>query len=57
MSPFDSYTNGLVALAVEAHKTIRYERELVVDIEERRMTLPRRQPDDERLQWAEADVA
>ena len=47
----DTYTSGLVELATETHKAIRYDTSSV-DILERRLTISRRRPDAARLEWA-----
>jgi putative membrane-bound dehydrogenase-like protein len=48
----DTYTSGLVDLALEAHRTLRYSADVALAMAERRVTFPRRVPDASRLAWA-----
>ena len=52
-----SYTAGLVAIAKEAHRTIRYQTAADLAMAEARLRLRYRVPDRQRLEWAQRIVA
>lgn len=52
----EEYTNALLDVAVRAYRTIRYSDPADVAMAEQRMTLARRVPDKQRLEWAQRIV-
>jgi putative membrane-bound dehydrogenase-like protein len=48
----DEFASGLVDIALEAYRTIRYSSSVPLSMLERRITLNRRRPDAARLEWA-----
>jgi hypothetical protein len=52
----EDYTNALLEVAMKAYRTIRYSEPTELAMAERRMTLPRRVPDKQRLEWAQRIV-
>lgn len=53
----DEYTSGLLDIAVKAFEQIEYQPDVDLAMAERRMRLPYRVPDRQRLEWAERIVA
>ncbi len=51
------YADTLVAKALAAYKTVKYHRDVPVDVLERTLTLRRRTPDEKRLAWAKQIVS
>ena len=53
----DDYTKGLLDLAMKAYAGIQYRADVDIAMAERRMTLPYRVPDKQRLEWAQRVMA
>jgi hypothetical protein len=53
----ESYTEGLLNIAVEACRTIEYREDVELAMSERRLPLKYRVPDSQRLEWARRVVA
>ncbi|MEQ1827756.1 MAG: LamG-like jellyroll fold domain-containing protein [Pirellula sp.] len=56
MIDIDTYTRGLVDLAMQAHQTIQYDANATLAMSEARLKLQYRVPDQQRLEWAKTIV-
>ncbi|HUQ93105.1 MAG TPA: LamG-like jellyroll fold domain-containing protein [Bryobacteraceae bacterium] len=53
----DQYSDGVTAKALEAYRKIQYRASLKLEMAETRLTLGRRAPDSQRLEWAKSLLA